>query len=118
MVVAAVAWAEAAARKVDEFVKPAFLKSLSKSNTRQLTDDESETFERIKLIVLCQQPYGETVTAQSVRAAMSQYAVPPAVDNLVKTTVSKFTSANGVPPSIDTLRQIRSSAVGLFLCPT
>ena len=104
-------WASKAQKDIGNTLQDSVLSHYGKKNLRGLTKQQTNSFETMKLSVLCgMSPYQE-VTAESIHEALSNnFSITKDVSNQVRRLKKSFSSKNDRQPNIDELRQIYASA--------
>lgn len=98
-------WSSDAYKKISEILKPVFFDVVSKSNLRQLTSSEIDSFEKIKFTVLCGfEPFSD-ITKEEVQ----KYVTNENKENNknYKTTAKVIQKTLGRELTLDELRQIQ-----------
>ena len=108
-------WATEAQKGVSDILNPALLSHYSKKNVRSLTREEQNELEHIKLGVLSDVPPFSEITADLVNNILQGVEADNA--EMLKTCaklIKEFSNANERAPSMDEMRQIRSSAYAMY----
>ena len=108
-------WATEAQKGVSDILNPALLNHYGKKNVRSLTREEQNELEYIKLGVLSDvSPFSE-ITADLVNNILQGAGVDNVEMLEMCTKLTKeFSNANERAPSMDEMRQIRSSAYAMY----
>jgi hypothetical protein len=107
--------AEDTQAKIAKVVTPVYLKAKSKKNQRELTSEESKSFEDFKFALLAQFAVGQDASEECIKGLVAkELPVPPAMEQLLRMTVSRYTEVNGHEPSIDMVRRFQSNVYALF----
>ena len=104
-------WASKAQKDIGNTLQDSVLSHYGKKNLRGLTKQQINSFETMKLSVLCgMSPYQE-VTAEAIHETLSNNSsITKDVSNQVRRLKKSFSSKNDRQPNIDELRQIYASA--------
>lgn len=112
---AAIHWALRAQQELADIVTPAFLQACGKKNLRELTDEESDRFEKFKFAALYQVGLGEKVTEEKVTSLLrNEMPVPAFVSGLLQKTLEEYQDNSGQRPTLEIIR--RSQALVVALC--
>lgn len=107
-------WANEAQFKINELLTPAILENTSKANLRQLTDDEVDAFEDMKLRILYKTPAYASINLENVYNILSTDTLIGA--DFIKscqTLVYIFEKKNNRKPTLKEMREIQSSAYAI-----
>ena len=104
-------WASKAQKDIGNTLQDSVLSHYGKKNLRGLTKQQINSFETMKLSVLCgMSPYQE-ITAEAIHKTLSSNSsITKDVSNQVRRLKKSFSSKNDRQPNIDELRQIYASA--------
>lgn len=112
--IGALSWAEDAFKDIAEATTPAYLRSIGKKNMRQLTNEESDVFERFKFSLLANLPIGVRVSPKSLAKVMGKsLAVPVPVLDLLKQTNAAYREKFNQEPSVEKTREFMCRIVAL-----
>lgn len=109
------AWTNDAQDKISTITSSAYLKSLGKKNLRQLTEDESATFEQYKFFLLCNlRPDSEVTEQEIVGLSKANLQAPAPIHELLKATLALHTEKHGKEPTLDDYRLYQAGAVAAW----
>jgi hypothetical protein len=110
-----VAWADDAQAAIAGMVGPAYLKARGKKTLRELTEDESRKFEKLKFALLCQFKAGAKVTREEVGKLLGgKLSVPRGVWRLLRAAAARYAEANGRAPTLDVARRLQSAVFAAY----
>lgn len=110
----ALMWATSCQKKIDEFLTPIYLKTCGKSNLRQLSTAQTESFEQFKFTLLANIPPNIDVTDQVVENLLNQdLKYPQQLVNLKNAAIGSFIQSFNRKPTMDEIRNIEANIIGL-----
>lgn len=110
-----VAWAENTLSRIGQLAAPAYLARLGKKNLRELTDQETRSFESFKFRALCRfEPGGEFGGRELAAVAAGDLTLPAFVAALLRETVARHVESHGKEPTLEALRRYQSGAYALW----
>lgn len=109
------AWAENAQAAIHKVAGPAYLKSMGKSNFREIGETKARAFEEFKLHVLFALEPGSELTDSAVKRAVAGKLSPPSVPlKILRAAVSNHVNETGREPSLEVLRRLQSGVYAMW----
>lgn len=100
-------WAFEYQNKLNEYLTPLYLGMLSKKNLRQLTNEEFNSFEKLKLSVLVNTGLGSKFDEGEIKEKLSaNLEIPTHISKLLASMINNYRK-DGVEPTIDTIRNLQ-----------
>lgn len=100
---------------ISRVTAPLYLKSLGKKTARELTEAESESFERFKFDVLCQFDLTDEISEQVIGEVLREpLRVPTPVLRLLETARSEHVTHHERAPAIETVRRYQAASYTLW----
>lgn len=110
--------ARAHQKEIATIINPIYLKSKSKANMRQLTENEGAELEKLKFALLCNVPSEENLTKAALKTKLAHpLSLPGAITSLLTETVAQFKQKCGREPTLDEIRDFQAGAVALYRMP-
>lgn len=101
-----VIWAHDAQEKIDAYLTPNYLEMLGKKNLRQLTNEEFNNLEKLKLGLLNQIPLGDNVTDTQINNLLKgSVSVPAHISSLISEMLNIYKEQYQKEPTIDVIRR-------------
>lgn len=110
----ALSWAEDIQKEIASLVNSSYLSSLGKTSMRQLTDEEYRVIEDYKFAILCNLKTGTKFTEDLYHDLLRRdIDISTLHSTLLNAAIAEYTKSNGTAPSIDKVRNFKSTVVAL-----
>ncbi len=111
-----ITWAQDAQLKINDIVTPLYLSSLEKKNLRQLTDEEFNNLEQLKLGLLANIPLNTTVDESLIKDAIvdKKIEISQLFSDLLASLVRDQEEKLGSKLTIDIIRRMQSIAYATY----
>jgi hypothetical protein len=108
------AWAREIQSVIADIVNPVFLEECGKKNVRSLTDKEVKDLEDFKFALLCNlEPHTPFTIDTLAEMVQNPLPIPLLIQELLSTTLSKFTEKFNRAPTIDEIRLFQAEVYSL-----
>ena len=110
------AWSLDMQEKINEELTPIYLDMLGKKNLRQLTGQESDSFEAFKFGLLANIPPNSELKQDTLQTliAAKQVELPELMNVLYSEMIKQYTEEHGDKPNIHQMRRIQSLTYAAF----
>lgn len=102
------AWASDTQKTISDVATPAYLKTVSKKNLRQLTDDEFAQLERFKFSVLASISPFENINQERISEIITagEINIPQQMDVLLKEMITQYSATKEI--TVDKVRELQA----------
>lgn len=107
-------WANQAQKAIAEIVTPAVLSSYKKKNVRSLTKEQTQHFENLKENVFFSLEPFSAISEENAYNMLSKANVNKEMKTAFKKMCNRFALQNDRQPTVDEMREIRSSVYSLI----